>query len=258
MDYKPIQVEILKKEKFTKDTFLLRLKHKVKDNPGKFLMVGLLGIGECPISICSSQKSYTELLIKKKGKVTQKLSELKKKDKVYVRGPLGSGYPMENLEGNSLVLIGVESGIASLRSVVKYVEKKRTKYKEIEIFLGFKNPERIIFDEDIEKWKKQYKTHMIFDNKDESNFYDIFATDLFKKQSINLNKAFVLICVPPDMIIPTIKKTKILGFKDNRIYLSLERHMKCGLGKCGHCMIKGHHICVDGPVFRYDNISDDL
>ena len=258
MDYKPIQVEILKKEDFLENTFLLRLKHKEKDLPGEFLMVGLPGIGEAPISICSHVQAYTELLIENVGSVTSKLAKLKVKDKVHIRGPLGVGYPMHHLEDNNLILIAGGTGLAPLRSVIEYLQKDRKKFGNVDIYLGFRNPECILFKEDIERWKKQFKVHMILNQPGELKCDQGFVTDLLEKQKPKPKKTFALICGPPVMMNSTIKKLKELGFEDRHLYVSLERHMKCGLGKCGHCMIKGHYVCVDGPVFRYDEILKDL
>jgi len=99
---------------------------------------------------------------------------------------------------------------------------------------------------------------MILDQPCELKCDQGFVTDLLEKQKPKPKKTFALICGPPVMMSSTIKKLKELGFEDKHLYVSLERHMKCGLGKCGHCMIKGHYVCVDGPVFRYDEILKDL
>ncbi len=258
MDYKPSKVEIIKREDFRDGSFLFRLKHKVKTNPGEFLMVGLFGIGECPISICSHSKKYTELLIRNVGSVTNKLSKLKKKDKVQIRGPLGVGYPMHHMEKSNLLLIGGGTGVAPLRSVIQYIKGNKEKYSNIDIYFGFRNPECILFNEDIEKWKKEFNVHMILDKPGKFKCDPGYVTDLLEKEKPKPKKSYALICGPQVMMSSTINKLKDFGFKDKQIYISLERHMKCGLGKCGHCMIKGHCVCVDGPVFRYDEIQKNL
>ena len=140
MDYKSIPIEILKKENFTEDIFLIRIKHREKDLPGEFLMAGLPGIGEAPISICSHAREYVELLIANVGNVTGKLAKLNVKDRIHIRGPLGVGYPMHHLEGNNIILIAGGTGLAPLRSVIEYIQKNRAKYKDVHIFLGFRNP----------------------------------------------------------------------------------------------------------------------
>jgi sulfite reductase subunit B len=258
MDYKPINVEILKKEIFNDNTFLFKLKHKLKSKPGEFVMIGLQGIGECPISVCSYNDKYFELLINNVGSVTNKLSELKEKDRVQIRGPIGVGYPMHHLEGKNIMLIAGGTGTAPLRSVIQYIQKNRAKFNNIDIYLGFRNPECLLFKEDIERWKKSFKVHMILDQKGNMSCAQGFVTDLLDKEKPNRKDTYALICGPPVMMSSTIKKLKSFNFKDEDIYVSLERHMKCGLGKCGHCMIKGHYVCVDGPVFRYDEILKDL
>ena len=258
MDYKTTTVAIIKKEDYDDNTFLLRLKHKIKNNPGEFLMIGLMGIGEAPISICSYSDKYVDLLIRNVGSVTNKLSKLKVKDKVQIRGPLGVGYPMHHMGQSNILLISGGTGTAPMKSVVEYIQKNKEKYNGVDIYLGFRNPECILFNDDIEKWKKQFKVHMVLDQPGSFKCDQGFVTDLLDKEKPSPKKSYALICGPPVMMSSAIRKLKEFGFQDNQIYVSLERHMKCGLGKCGHCMIKGHCVCVDGPVFRYDEILKDL
>ncbi|MFW6383248.1 MAG: anaerobic sulfite reductase subunit AsrB [Nanoarchaeota archaeon] len=241
----------------THDTKLFRVKSNMNPMPGQFVELSILGVGECPISVCSYNPDCVDLTIRRVGNVTGKLFELGKNAKVGLRGPYGNGYPMEDFEGKNLILVGGGTGFAPLRGVIKYLEQHKDKYQSIKIFAGFRTPEDILFKKEIEKWKKKFSFTLTIDKKTKGWRGKVgVITQPLEKASINPENTEVLICGPPVMI-KFVKQTLFQkGFKKNQIWLSLERDMQCGIGKCGHCMINNMFVCKDGPVFNLTKIED--
>ncbi|MGM5482531.1 MAG: FAD/NAD(P)-binding protein [Nanobdellota archaeon] len=241
----------------THDTKLFRFKTKIDHMPGQFVELSILGIGECPISICSDSREHLDLTIREVGTVTKKLFTLGKSAKVGIRGPYGNGYPMHEFEGKNLILIGGGTGFAPLRGVIKYLENHKNKFNDINIFAGFRTPEDILFKDEIKKWKKKFNFELIVDKKTKGWRGNVgVITDPIKKAYIEPENTEVLICGPPIMIKFVKEVLFEKGFKKNQIWLSLERDMQCGIGKCGHCMINNYYVCKDGPVFNLTKIEN--
>jgi len=236
-----------------------RINKSMKHEPGQFIEISVLGIGECPISICSSPANYIDLCIRDVGNVTHSIHNLKKGDSVFIRGPYGHGYPMKEMEGKNLIVIGGGTGTAPLRSVMEHIEKNRKKYKKVQVFLGFRSSDDILFKNDMKRWKNIFDLNITVDKADKKWKGPVgVVTKLLDSASLNKD-AEVITCGPPIMIKFAIESLKKKGFNDNQIYVSLERLMHCGIGKCGHCMIENRYVCKDGPVFRQDyakNITD--
>jgi anaerobic sulfite reductase subunit B len=258
-EYIPRKVKILNFLRETPDIVNIRAAFRCEHGPGEFVMVGLPGIGEAPISISSCSGDYIDLHIREIGTVTKALGKLKKGGYMFVRGPYGEGYPMPALKNLNLVLIGGGCGVAPLRGVVEYVEKHRQEYGNVTLFFGYTSPKDILFRKDIEKWKKQFHLYMSVDRNPRKetcfNARTGFVTELVKKEQIISGSTAALICGPPVMMQIAIGELRKKGFEDSQIYISTERLMDCGLGLCGHCMIHGKYSCLDGPVFRYDQLN---
>ena len=253
-NYLPKELKIESVKKMTEDTSLFRLKNTLNEIPlpGEFVEASIFGIGESPISICNYESTHIELLIRNVGNVTNKLFNLKQKEKMLIRGPYGTGYPMNELKNKDLVIIAGGTGIAPPRSVIQYLLKNKKKYKNVSIFLGFRSFKDILFHEEINEWKKHFKVYITIDQKDKNWNGDVgVITNLLDKYKIPKKPKFVL-CGPPIMIKFVIKNLIAKKYSDSDMYISFERNMKCGIGKCGHCMIHGKYVCTDGPVFRYD------
>lgn len=252
-EYTPKKVEILETWNETHDTRTYRVNYQCSHSPGQFVEVSLLGCGEAPISICSHSTEYLELCIREVGNVTHAISKLDVGDHLWVRGPYGNGYPLNDLQGMNLVLIGGGTGAAPIRGVIEYLRQNRPQYNEVDIFLGFRTPQEVLFKRDVHKWEKDLNVHLTVDHSCEGWRCSIgFVTKLLEYSDLNPQQRFVLTCGPPIMIKSAVEILQKKGFKDEQIYTSLERHMKCGIGKCGHCMVNDKYVCMDGPVFRYD------
>ena len=258
--YIPKPYKVIDYHKETPDNFTLTVDMKIKHDPGQFVQVSIPGIGECPISICSDSDEYIQLNIREVGNVTRALSKLRKGDVILIRGPYGRGYPMQYLNGNDVVVIGGGCGVAPLKSVIDYIENHRADYRNVLLILGYRSDEDIIFKREIAEWDKKYKVHMTLDKEVHSHIcYDMragFVTDAMNSLHLSKDNKIVFVCGPPVMIRNVIANLKEKGFNYDQIFISAERLMYCAIGICCHCMIRGKYTCVDGPVFRYDEIKE--
>ncbi|MCK5460419.1 FAD/NAD(P)-binding protein [Candidatus Gracilibacteria bacterium] len=239
----------------TEDQFLFRFKTTISHDPGQFFQCSLLGIGESAISICSHSENFFELSIRSVGNVTNKLCNLKKGDQIGLRGPYGHGYEMEQFHNKDMVIIGGGSGVAPLRGILEHLSKYREKFGTVEIFFGFRGEKDILFESDFEKWQKKDMS-LAFTLSEEHKHPKAkkgFVTNILENLKVTKNK-LIFLCGPPIMITNTAKMLLEKGFMKSQIYVSEERQMKCAVGRCGHCMIKGKYCCTDGPVFRYDEL----
>ena len=257
-DYLPVKAKITEFHRETSDIVNMRLAFRCRHQPGQFVMVSLPGIGEAPISISSFSDRYIDLHVREVGTVTDALGRLGRGSMVFVRGPYGKGYPMEGLRHLNMVMIGGGCGVAPLRSVVEYVEKNRKDYGKVDLFFGYTSPKDILFRSSVNRWKRKFNLYMSVDRNPHKetcfNARTGFVTELVKKAKIETGNTVVMLCGPPIMMTTAVSDLMKKGFREHQIYISTERLMECGLGICGHCMIHGKYTCLDGPVFRYDEI----
>ena len=229
--------------------------------PGQFVEVSVAGIGEAPITITSSptQTGGFELVIRRIGNVTNAVHSLAPGDKLGIRGPLGDGmYPVEEAKGKNLVFICGGIGMVPQRSFINYVLDNRSDYGEVTILQGTKCYDQRLFTEEIAEWEKRDDLDMLetLDEPDERWKGDVgVVTTLISKIKTDLKSAVVLICGPPIMYKFVLMALEEYDVPHGSIFLNLERKMKCGVGKCGHCQINDVYCCMDGPVFRYSDLA---
>lgn len=241
--------------------YLFKVKYdKVSEiNYGQFLQVSIPKVGEAPISVSdfNIEEGYIELLIRKVGKVTDAIFNLKLGDRIGLRGPYGNGFPFEEYEGKELIIIAGGSGVAPVRSMIQKICKNRNLVKDIELLLGFKDKEAILFKDDINKWKEEMDVVVTLDRGEEveGNYVGVVTQHLDKlkilhnrSQIDNLN---IVIVGPPAMMKFTALEVKKYDIRDENIWLSFERNMSCAVGKCGHCRINETYVCLNGPIFNY-------
>lgn len=226
---------------------------------GQFVEVSVAGIGEAPISISSSptQKDGFELVIRKIGNVTNKIHELKAGDKVGIRGPYGHGYPVEETKGQNLIFICGGIGLVPQRSFINYVLDNRNDYGELVVLQGTKCCTQRFFHSELEEWTKRDDIHFLetVDEADDNWQGNVgVVTTLMPKIKTELSSAQVFVCGPPIMYKFVLVALTDANVPKENIYLNLERKMKCGVGKCGHCQINDLYVCIDGPVFRYSDL----
>ena len=229
--------------------------------PGQFVVLSLLGVGEAPFSISSSPTKLGsfELVIRNVGKLTQVLHNLKEGDEVGIRGPFGNGFPIHILEGSDLLFIAGGIGIVPLRSVINYAIDNRREFGKVTILLGCSSPENMLFSDDFNSWSKQTDLNFecTVDRGDPDWKGNIgLITSLIPGIDLVPERTFALIVGPSVMYKYVIRELLKKEMPERQILVSLERHMKCGLGKCGHCQIDHFYCCKDGPIFSYDQIKD--
>lgn len=225
--------------------------------PGQFVELSLIGTGEAPISISSSptRPGVLELCVRKIGRVTSSLFRLPLNSLVGLRGPYGNGFPVEEMEENNLLIIAGGLGMAPLRSLLWYALDNRSKFKEIILMLGAKISEEMLFKYELLSLldRTDMKCLLTVD-KDEEGIWPAqvgVVTKLFDAVEVDSEITYAVVCGPPIMYKFVLRKLLERNFPKDRILMSLERRMKCGVGKCGHCSIGYKYTCIDGPIFTY-------
>jgi len=228
-------------------------------NPGQFVELSVMGIGEAPISISSAPRKTNsfELAIRKVGNLTNAVHGLIVGDTVGIRGPFGTHFPVDETRGKNILFVAGGIGLVPMRSFIHFVLEHREEYGEVTILFGTRNPSERLFLDELEQWRKRKDIRYLetVDRADQEwNGHVGVITTLFPKIDVDPSKTYCVIVGPPVMYRFAILEAKAKGIPDSQIFLSLERRMKCGLGKCGHCQINHFYVCQDGPVFRYTDI----
>jgi NAD(P)H-flavin reductase len=201
-----------------------------------------------------------EIVVRKVGDVTTKLSGMKAGDRVGIRGPFGRGFDVESLKGKNLLFIGGGIGLIPMRSLINYVLAHRGEFGEITILCGCKEPRELLFPDEIAAWQRgDVQLRRSVDRCPDGTFWDGdigVITTLIPKVRFDPKTTTALVVGPPIMYRFVNRDLLKLGMPEENIVVSLERRMKCGLGKCGHCQINGVYVCKEGPVFRYKDIKN--
>jgi NAD(P)H-flavin reductase len=229
--------------------------------PGQFAEVSLFGVGEFPTSLpCSPTEATTFFTVRQVGSCTSALHQLRPGDKFAVRGPYGNGFPMEEYYGQNLVIVAGGIGLIPLRSVIVYALAHREKFQRIQIFHGAKSPNELMYVPKLLEWERTpgVECHLTVDRAADGWTGNVGVVgSLFKKPGVRVpvENTTAFVCGPPIMFRFVIKDLIDMGFQERNIVSTLERYMKCGVGKCGHCCIGMAYVCVDGPVFTYEQIK---
>lgn len=258
-------VEEIKKETFDTKTFRVRFQDKqlaasFQYKQGQFMEISILGSGEAPISITSSpsRKGFLEFTIRAAGKVTREIHNLKKGDILHLRGPYGNAFPYDEIKDKNIYFIAGGIGLAPLRSLINMVFDNRKDFKHIKLLYGAKTPDELCFKEELAAWKKIPDTEVWLTVDKPCDGWGCrvgVVTELWKDTDVHPDNAVSIVCGPPIMIKFVVMQLQKSGFPDKDIVMTLERYMKCGIGKCGHCNIGEKFVCVDGPVFNYEQVK---
>ncbi len=229
---------------------------------GQFAELSVFGVGECPIGIASSPTEIGSIkfTVKKAGEVTTALHNLEVGDIVGIRGPLGNGWPVEEMKGKNIVIIGGGFAFSTLRSLTIFAshEDNRKNYGDITVIYGNRESGEVLYGDILEEWEKRDDINVVLtiDREQEGWTRKVgFVAPIVKEVSPAPENAVAIVCGPPIMIKTTIDVLKELKFSDEQILLSLEMRMKCGIGKCGRCNVGNKFVCLDGPVFSQAELN---
>ncbi|MDI6758467.1 MAG: FAD/NAD(P)-binding protein [Candidatus Omnitrophota bacterium] len=263
--YKPIKAKIIQAYMLTDKEKFLRIELERKINlghePGQFVMVSIFGFTEAPISICSSptDKGFFDLTVRNAGVLTNKLHQMEKGDTLGIRGPFGKGFPVDNMFGYDLLIVAGGLGIVPLRSLIRYIIHNRNDFGNVQLLLGCKTPQELLFKKEIKEWLKRAEVNVncTVDKADSEWQGNVgLITTLIPGVDINPARTYAVVVGPPIMYKFVIVKLLEKKIPDYQIIVSLERRMRCGLGKCGHCQIEGVYVCQSGPVFTYADLKN--
>ncbi|MCK5785903.1 MAG: FAD/NAD(P)-binding protein [Candidatus Sabulitectum sp.] len=229
--------------------------------PGQFCELSIPGKGESPFGIASSptEEGFLRFTVNRTGSVTNEIHYLRNGDTIGLRGPLGNWYPVEDLKGMNVLIVGGGFAFTTLRSLLIYLMDSRDDHKDITVIYGARNPDLFIYKDEIALWKQRsdIQMHLTIDKPvDGWDKKTGFVPAVVKEVAPSPENTMAIVCGPPVMIKYTLPVLTQLGFSDERIYTSLERRMKCGIGKCGRCNIGSKYICIDGPVFSMAELKN--
>jgi NAD(P)H-flavin reductase len=249
----------------THDTFTLDLAPAEGDAgfafaPGQFNMLYVFGVGEVPVSISSDPgvSSRLQHTVRVVGAVTRAMCRLRKGDTVGLRGPFGASWPLEEGLDRDLLIVAGGIGLAPLRPVLYRVMALREKYRRITLLYGTRTPEDILYRRELERWRSKFDwdVHVTVDRAGSEWRGNVgVVTTLIRRAALDPSNATSMICGPEVMMRFAVMELQRRGLASSRIFLSMERNMKCAVGFCGHCQYGPAFLCKDGPVFRLDRIE---
>lgn len=262
----PFVIQRVRRE--TQDTFTVELKSGSNGTPfvfapGQFNMVYVYGVGEVPISI-SGDPVDTKALVhttRAVGMVTKAMKKLGKGDLVGIRGPFGTSWPIEDAKGKDVLIVAGGIGLPPLRPSIYSILRSRDKYNRVFLLYGARTPSDILFPKEIETWRASHniQTHITVDRSMKGWKGNVgVVTTLIPKIEFDPYNTIAMIVGPEVMMRFTAMDLLKRGIDPEKIYVSMERNMKCGIGLCGHCQYGPHFICKDGPVFPYGRIKELL
>ena len=250
--------------KETPDTFTLRLDPENAVNetvfrPGQFSMLWVFGVGEMPISISGDPALHNRLVytVRSVGQATHSLVNQRVGNGVGVRGPFGTGWPVEAARGRDVIVLAGGIGLAPLRPVIYQVLQNRKDYGRLVILYGGRSPRDLLYREELAKWTRNSETQVLvtvdYGGLSWRGHVGVVTT-LFKYSRLHPARSVAMVCGPEIMMRFVIRELEAAGLSRDDIYLSMERNMNCAVGFCGHCQYGPHFICKDGPVFRYEQV----
>jgi anaerobic sulfite reductase subunit B len=251
--YLSVKSKILEIEKHTDIDYTFRMEYRGLAKPGQFFMISIPKLGEAPISISEIGENHLDFTIRRVGIVSNEIHEIKEGQYLFIRGPYGNGFDVDFYKNKEVVVAVGGTGLAPVKGVVDYFAANPGESKGFTLIMGFKSPEDILFKKNVELWKKTIKTILTVDKAPEgyegnSGLITNYIKDIEFK---DVEKVQIIVVGPPIMMKFTVLEFLKRGVKEENIWVSFERRMSCGVGKCGHCKIDDTYICLDGPVFNF-------
>lgn len=255
--YQPFPVKITKIVSESDVEFTITVDAALDMVPGQFFQISLPKIGEAPISISNYGKNWLQFTIRAVGRLTGAIQNLRVGENLFIRGPYGHGFPVEKLANSNLIIVAGGSGVAPVRPLVSQIVAGTLPVKSLKLITGFKSKESILFTEDIQSWKQKCDMTLTIDKPQEGWAGDTgLVTEHIRRLKLDLPDDYQVIVVgPPVMMKFATAEFRLLGIPVDNIWVSFERLMSCGLGKCGHCKIDSTYICVDGPVMNLSHAA---
>jgi sulfhydrogenase subunit gamma (sulfur reductase) len=228
--------------------------------PGQFVEASVFGVGEAPFGFCSNpnHRGSFDITVRATGAVTNAMHQMSSGDVLGIRAPLGNCFPFDEVKGLDVLFIAGGIGLPPLKSLIEPMLDCRKEFGNFTILYGARTPQDRVYKSILEDWEKREELQLLQTVDSAKNGWTGnigVVTTLFEKVKIDIEKTVAFTCGPPVMIRFVIQELLSMGFPEDRIISTLERYMKCGVGKCGHCAIGNKYICVDGPVFSYQQIK---
>ncbi|MTI81880.1 MAG: anaerobic sulfite reductase subunit AsrB [Firmicutes bacterium] len=252
--YLPFKAKILDIKKQTDIDWTYRLECSLSPEWGQFVEVSIPGVGECPISISDFGDDYIELTIRRVGKVTDVIHQLNQCDNLFIRGPYGKGFPIPDFYDKHLIIAAGGTGLAPVKSIINHFYDHPDKLTKFNLLIGFKTPSDFLFKDEIDKWKDNLNVTITVDRAENDNWdgnVGLITNYVPKINIFKIENVRVVVVGPPVMMKFTVQEFIKLGVPEENIWVSFERKMCCGVGKCGHCKIDDTYVCLEGPVFNY-------
>ena len=255
----PQACEILSVKKESRHEWTFRVATDAKPAHGQFMQLSIPKIGEAPISVSAQGDGWLEFTIRSVGKVTNVIFEKEAGDTLFLRGPYGKGWPVEQFQGKHLVVITGGTGLAPVRSMLNMLADDPDYVKSVHLISGFKNEEGIVFRQELEAWRSRFHTLYALDNDPKEGWRTGLVPSFVPELPFDSfgGDYAVLVVGPPPMMKFTGLALMANGVEAEKVWMSFERKMSCAVGKCGHCRIDEVYVCLDGPVFPY-TVARDL
>ena len=263
--WRPAAAKVLARTPQTADTFLYRVAFadeavasSFSHACGQFAELSLEGVGECPVSITSSpdDRGALEFCIRAVGEVTREICALDEGAALGIRGPLGRPFPVESFCGKDLLFVSGGIGLAPLRPLINYVFRRPDAFGAVDVVYGARSPADLCFAQELERWRSGTAVHLTVDRGDGSWAGHVgLVPDYVDELGLRKAPRVAVVCGPPIMIRVELGRLAAAGWSPDEVWTTLERKMRCGVGKCARCLVGPKYVCTDGPVFSLEELE---